>query len=199
MAAEDLLHLKRRLVGVDDRECFVAGVVVGDEPSGLERHGHLPLEPQFFLDDQVGFGKCLGRIAAFEREIKRDIVAEFRVDSGRVRSGRLQCVAQRRQRLIFRKDKLGGVFGLRAAFGDDNRNRLALPDDAIGRQKKLRGGAMAGSVLRHGDKRSAFVIDVGGGEHRDHPGRFPGGRDVQRNQPGVRMRAAHEVSMHHAR
>ena len=42
--AEDLLHLERRLVRVDDSEGAIAGIEIGDEPARFERHGHLPLE-----------------------------------------------------------------------------------------------------------------------------------------------------------
>ena len=47
----------------------------------------------------------------------------------------LQLVADRGQRLPFDLDKLGGILGLGAALGDDHRDRLALPDRAVGREQ----------------------------------------------------------------
>ena len=44
VSAEDLLHLERRLVRVDDSEGAITGIEIGDEPARFERHGHLPLE-----------------------------------------------------------------------------------------------------------------------------------------------------------
>ena len=43
MAAENLLHLERRLMRVDNGERLFGRIVIGDQTACFERHGHLPL------------------------------------------------------------------------------------------------------------------------------------------------------------
>ena len=96
-------------------------------------------------------------------------------------------------------DKLGGVLGLRPAVGDDHRDGLALPDGAVRGQQPLRRGAMARPMQRDADERLAARVDVGRGQHRGDARRLLCRFDVDRNDFCVRVRAAHEAGVQHAR
>ena len=133
------------------------------------------------------------------REIERDVVGELGVDDGRARRDGLDLIADHRQRLPFDGDQLGRVFGLGPAVGDNDRDRLALPDGAVRRQQPLRRGTMARPMQRDADERLASRIDVGCGEHRRDARRLLRRLDVHRNDLGVRVRTAHEAGMQHAR
>ena len=49
-----------------DRERPVARVEIRNQAAGFKCRRNLPLEPQFLVDDEVGLGKCLGRVARFD-------------------------------------------------------------------------------------------------------------------------------------
>ena len=156
--AEDVLHLERRLVGVDDGERAVARIEVGDQAARLQRHRHLALEAKLLLDDDIGFGKGFGRLTLLEGKIERDIVAELGMDDRRAGRDGLHLIADRGQRLPFDRDELGRVLGLGAALGDHDRDRLALPDRALGGQQTTAApnGAPAGAAPR---RRTARIAD----------------------------------------
>ena len=101
MLAEDLLHLERRLVRMRDGERAVARIEIGDQSPRFKRHRHLPLEAQLLLDDEIGVGERLGRLALFDGEIEGDVVAERSMDDRRAGRDGLHLVADRRQRLPF--------------------------------------------------------------------------------------------------
>ncbi len=139
VAAEHVLHLERGLVGVDDGERAVAGIEIRDQAARFQRHRHLPFEAQLRLEDEIGLGKCLGGLAAFQREIEGDVVAELRVDDGGARRERRNLVGDDGQRLPFDGHELGRILRFGAAVGDDRdrpadpaRPRAPLPADACG-------------------------------------------------------------------
>jgi hypothetical protein len=197
-SGEDILHLKRRLVAVRDRQRPLARIEVGDQPARFKRDRGLPLELELLLDHKIGFGEGLRGIALLDREIERDVVAELVVDRD-ARAERLLQIADRRQRLPIDRDELGRIFSLGAGRGDDRDHRLALPDRFLLREQRLRRRAMAGPVQGDADERLAERIEVGGREHRGDAGRSLCGGDVDRPDPGVRVRAAHEAEVQHAR
>jgi hypothetical protein len=112
---------------------------------------------------------------------------------------RLQLIADRRQGLPFDGDKLGRVLGFGAAFGHHDGSRLALPDRAVRCQQALRRRPVPWPVHRHANERLAPWIDLGGSEDGGNAGGALRGRRVDRNKPGVRMWAAHEAGVQHAR
>ena len=63
----------------------------------------------------------------------------------------------------------------------------------------LRRRTMPGPVQRHADERLASRIDLGCGEDSGDAGRAFRCRDIDRDEPGVRVRAAHEAGMQHPR
>ena len=199
VAAENLLHLERRLVRMHDGERAIARIEVGDEPARFERHGHLALEAQLFLDHDVSVGESLCRLALLERKIECDVVAELGMDDRRARRDGLQLIADRGQGLPFGGDELCRILGLGAALGHHDGDRLALPDCALGGHEMLRRRTMPWPVQRHADEGLASRVDLGRGEHSGDARRGLRGRDVERDEPGVRVRAAHEAGMQHPR
>ena len=180
---------------VNNSERLIAGIVICDETARLERHGHLPLEPQFFLDDDVGFRESLRRIAVLESEIECKVVAKFGMDERRAWRGSLQLIADRRQSLPFANDKFGRIFGFGAAFGYHHRDRLSLPKCALRDHKTLRRRTMARPIQCHGDKGLALRIDLGCGEDRRDARRAFRRGDVERQEIGMRMGAAYKAGM----
>ncbi len=108
---------------VDNSERIISRIIVGDQAARFERHGHLPLEAQFLLDDDISFRESLRRIAALESEIKREVVTQLGMDDRCIRRSRLQLIADRMQSFPLENDKLGRIFGLRAG----RRPRLSRP------------------------------------------------------------------------
>ena len=96
-------------------------------------------------------------------------------------------------------DKLGRVFRLRAAVGGNQRDGLALPDRAVGGEQQLRRRTVARPMQRDADEGLASRVDVGRGEDRGDARRVLRGLDIDRDDLGVRMRAAHEAGVQHAR
>ena len=199
MAAEYVLHLEWRLVRMDDRERPVAAIEVGNEASRLQRQRQLPLEPQLFLDDQIGLGEGLGGLALLHREIERQVVAQLGVDRGCGRIERLLLVGDRNQLVPFDGDQLRRVLGLRPALGNDGYDRLALPDRFLLGQQRLRRGAVTGPVQRNADEGLAHRVELGRGKHGDDTRCDPSRFDFDGAQRGVRVRAAHEAGVQHAR
>ena len=183
---------------VDNGERAIARIEIGDEPARLECHRHLSFKAQLLLDDDVGVGEGLVRLALLQRKIEGDVVAKLGMDDRRARCDRLQLIADRGQGLPFDRDKLGRVLGFGAALGHHDGHRLALPDRPFRRQQMLRRRAMPRPVQRHADERLAFRIDVGRGEDGGDAGRILGGGNLDRDDLGVRMRAAHEAGVQHA-
>ena len=58
---------------------------------------------------------------------------------------------------------------------------------------------MPGPGQRHADERLALWIDIGGREDRGDARRASRGSDVHGDKLGVRMRAAHDAGVQHAR
>jgi hypothetical protein len=199
VTAENLLHLERRLMRVDDCERSIGRVEVGEEPARFERHRHLALKTQLLLDDDVSCGKSLRRLALFKRKIECDVVTKLRMNDGRVQRNGLQLITERRQGLPFGNHLLGRILGLGAAFGHHHRDRLALPNGGVGGHETLRRRTMAGPVKSHGDEGLASRIELGCREDRSHAGRAFRCCHIERDELGVGMWAAHKAGMQHSR
>ena len=130
MPAENLLHLERRLVRMNDGERFIARIEVCDEPARFERHRHFAPEAQLFLDDDVGFGKGPCWLALFKRKIECDVVSKLGMDDWRAWSSALQRIADREQRLPFGVNKLCRILGLGTARRVDRPGDAEAPNDA---------------------------------------------------------------------
>ena len=198
--AEDMLHLERRLMRVRDGERAVARIEIGDQAARFQGHRHLPLEAKLLLDDEIGFGERLGRLALLDGEVEGDIVAERSVDDRRAGRDGLELVADRRQRLPFDGDKLGGILGLRAAVGRNQRDGLALPDRAVARRADDCGAerwpGRCSATPTNGSQRGLMSAAV---STAATPGRVLRGLDIDGDDLGMRMRAAHEAGVQHAR
>ena len=137
MPTEYLLHLKRRLMGVDDGQRVVARVEVRDQAAGFERHRHLALETKLLFNHEIRRRERFVWLASLHRKVERDVVAELWVDDGRSRRGRLDLIRHRGQRTPGDVDELAGVFGLCPALRNHDRDRLSLPKRALRRQQSL--------------------------------------------------------------
>ena len=128
-------------------------------PRASKRHRHLPLEAQLLLDDEIGLGEGLGRLALLDGEIEGDVVAELgRGSTGA--PGAMACIwsptAGSGSHSIV--DKLGGVLGLRAALG----RRPARPAGPARPRARRRAAIAAPSDARAGAaprRRTARIAD----------------------------------------
>ena len=137
IARQRVLLVPRRLVAAVHGERALARIVVGDDGAHFERDAAMAGEGEAALDDmrrpvERGFG-----IPGADRRGKAEIAAELRVDQRCIVVER--PVAHRRggQRLPLDRDLAGRVLGLGAGRGDDGGDRLALPDDAVDRDRVL--------------------------------------------------------------
>ena len=157
MPTENLVHLERGLMRVSDGERSIATVEIGDEPARLERHRHLALEPQLFLDDDVSFRKSPGWFALFECKIECDIVTELGMDHRRALRNGLPLIADRRERVPFGGDSSAAS----SASARLSARTIAIGwpcQMALGRHEMLRGRPMTGPVQGHATKGSHFGL-----------------------------------------
>ena len=105
-------------------------------------------------------------------------------------------VADAGQRVVVDLDQLGAVLGQRPAVGHHDGDRVA--DQAHGVTGQRREGRQ--QQVGRADRREVggHAVEVGGGEHRPHPGHGQRLGDVDAPDPGVRERAAHEGGVQHA-
>ena len=199
MEREDPLHHVRRLGRVVDGQVAGGRVEIRDQAARLQRHPGMAAEMVGLLDHGVGLGVGRIDIAGGVLALPGEVVAELGMDDRRVRIERGLHVGRRGQRLPFDLDQLGRVLGLLAALGDDGHHRLALP------ARHLHGERVLGrrfQPFEMGENADPGIVDagkVGSRDHRHHAGRGGGGRAIDGNDPGMRVRAAHEGGMHHAR
>ncbi len=169
MPREDVLHHVRRLRRVIHRERVFGRVVVGEQRAAFQRDAGVAAELVGFLDHDVRFGERRVDFAGVERAREADVVAEFRMNH--VLAGkRVRHVDDDRQFLPFGFDQIGGVFGLRARFGDHCGDRFALPARAVDGDRMLRRRLDAFQMPEHRDPRFAVRGDRFAVDDRDHAG-----------------------------
>ena len=139
----------------------------------------------------------LGRRAVAALGGVRDVVRVLVPHTRRIRLRRLGDRGHRRQRIVVHHDKFGRVLRLRQRLGDHHRHRIADIAHAIDDQRRTlrrehrRAVALLARHRRlgHGD---AVVRIVGPGEHRHHARRARRRRGIDRADPRMRVRRAHE-------
>ena len=114
--------------------------------------------------------------------------AELGVYDGRSGVERALRIGDRGQLFPIDFDRLQRVLGQRTRFGDDDRDRLALPARGVDRERILRRRAHAFDMREHADVRIDELRDVRAGQHGDHAVRFARGIDVDARDPRVRVR-----------
>ena len=188
----------RRLVAVVDVELAGLRVEVGDDAARLERRRVAARVDDVARDDGVGLGEGAvgGRLVAGLPGRAREVVALAGLvvaDQRRVGVERLAGVDDRRQRLVLDVDQLQRVVGRVLVGRDHERDLLALEADLVAREHGLR---VVGD-RRH--PRQAERLEVLGGDDRGDVGVRERPRRVDRDDARVRVRAAQDGAVHHAR
>ena len=186
----------RRLVAVVDVELAGLRVEVGDDPARLERRRVAARVDDVARDDRVGLGeRPVGRLLVAGLPGRaREVVALTGLvvaDQRRVGVERLARVDDRRQRLVLDVDQLQRVVRRVLVGRDHERDLLALEAHLVAREHGLRvvgdrghpGQAERLEILGRDDGR-----DVRVGERL---------RGVDRDDAGVRVRAAQDRAVHH--
>ena len=200
-----------RTLGRDPRREVAVGIPDRERAAGLERchagavdtkappHHDIGCVDQ--LLDLRGVPRLvLGVVAARERAGEHDVVVPVLVDERRVGPERGLGVDDSRKRLVLDLDQLGGVLRNVSVPRDDGRDRLAVELHLV--DGKRPEGRIAGRERRQDDRqrqRTDFVLDVLAGDHRHDTGHGAGLADVDRQEPGVGVRAAHEGKVERAR
>ena len=181
-------RVERELVGSGDRR--------DDDGARLHRGGQQPLLEEAALDDDhvlAGLGQGLRVVGAGAGEVEQEapvgagaLVHERRA----VGEGGLH-VHHGGQLVVLHGDRLEGVSGGVAVPGDDDRDAVADVADLVGGQRGVHrrhhvGGDRPGA--RHG--RAHHVGQVGAAVGGDDAGHLERGRHVDRDDRGVRHRAA---------
>ena len=129
----------RRLARHPDRVLVGAGVVPADVAPGLHRVRDEPLVDEPLLDHDLGrVDRGGGAVLVAHGPLEDDVVRRVLVELRRARLGRLLGVDDRGQRLPVDDDRLDGVRGLLGRLRDDRGHALAVPLDAVGRERARR-------------------------------------------------------------
>ena len=187
-----------RLVAVVDVELAGRGVEVGDHSARLERRGmaaridDVPRDDRVRLREGAVGGVLVARLPGRAGEVVglADLVVS---DQRCVLVESLPRVHDRRQRLVLHVDQLERVARDVLVGRDHERDLLALEADLVTREHRL------GVVGDGGHPRQAQRLQVLGGDDGGHTrmGERPAG--VDRNDARVRVRAAQDGAVHHAR
>ena len=188
----------RGLVAVVDVELAGLRVEVGDDAAGLQRRRVAARVDDVARDHGVGLGECLvgGRLVAGLPGRAGEVVALARLvvaDQRRVVVERAAGVHHRGQRLVLDVDQAERVVGRVLVGGDHERHLLALEAHLVARQHGLR------VVGDRGHPGQAERLEVLGGDHRGHVGMGERGRRVDRDDARVRVGAAQQRAVDHAR
>ena len=202
-AAHPMHDLRRRPHG----NGVGARVVGGDDTAALHRHGRVAMVPEAALQSvrrarQHRLGIPLG-----DGERADQVCVVALVHDRRPGLQRGLGIHHCRQLFQIEPDQLGGVLGLIAGLGDDDRDRLAdMPDLVVREQRLLRVEEFvlddsrpfawhAYLALRH---RWDQLREIGPGQRQHDSGCLRRPRQVDPSDTGMRQRAAYEHRMQHA-
>ena len=200
MKGGDVLHHVRRLRALVDRQPRFGGVPVRHHRARLQRDAGVPAKDEIRFHHLVGTGK--GRIdsARVEVALKGKVVAERGMNDRRLRIERGAHVRHRLQFLIFNGDDFGGVLGDGAAGRHHGRDGLALPADAVDRDRVLRRGFETLQMREHADPWRDDGRKLLAGHDRDDAGQPSAPRvGVDPDDFRMGMRRAQEHHMRHPR
>ena len=192
-------HVRALAAGVDG-ELAGALVVGGEQRARFQADGGVPAEVEGVLDDEIGVGEYGLDIAGVDRLAVGQVVAEAGVDRRRCRIEREGLVDDGRQLLPFDGDALGCIFGQCPGLRHDHDDGLAGPAGAVDRHGMLRRRLHAGKAGERADPGPGAALgQLGAGHHQRHARLLPGLGGVDAEDACVRVRAAHEGGMQHAR
>ncbi len=148
---------------------------------GADRGRVLPADLVEALDDHLADRL---RVAAAQRQVAEEVA----VGVQRRRVEGLLGIGQRLQHLVLDHDRGGRQPGGVGVVGGDGGDRLTVVADHLGGQDRTVGDHPA---VRRAVRGAALAgRQVGGGDHGVHAGDGEGGRGVDRQDPGVRVRGA---------
>ena len=184
----------RRLAGRPQGQPAADRVVVGDRAAGLERRRVRARVDHVAVDHHVGRGedRVGGRLVAGGPVEDAVAAGQVLADDRRAGVERGRGVDQRRQRLVVDGDQLERVPRRVPVGRHHERDLLALEAHLVGGQHRLH----VAEQRRH--PRQAPLGQVGAGEHGHHRRVGAGGGGVDRDDPGVRERAAQDRAVQHA-
>ncbi len=190
----EMRHLRARPEG----QLPLGGVPVGDAAASLHRRRGLTVRSKRSLDDDNGAVHGEIDTTVLEAARHEDIARRLLVHGRRgLAHGRLD-IDRGGQRLVVDIDEHGAVLGRVAVEGDDGRERLADVTRARPREHRLRRRHVAG---RRGSRDEAMPLKrlVGARCDMDDAGGCRCAFRVDSAKAGVRMDAAHEGDVQHAR
>jgi hypothetical protein len=167
-------------------------IVAGDTASAFKRQWMLPVHPEASLDDMGCSGFGPGKVAAFELQLDKNIVAPIVMDQRGAVFQRIPHRDDGGQFLELDLDKGGDVFGFGGAGAERHRNRLAdMPDLVLGEHGPIR---RLESGERRGRSNATDARKIGGRENLS----FEAGRFLHAQDASMGMRAANEGRVQHA-
>ena len=174
-----------------------------DRGARLDRRRHDPVVDELDLDDMGGLGERGANpfaVAALEPEA--EIAGRLLPDGGRPRQQSRRRIDHGGERPIIDRDPLGRVTRRLAAFGDDQRHRIAdMAHPPAGERKTWRHDQrIDGRDLGDARKRAQAVgSEIGPGRGDQHTGRAPCRRDVDPLDRGMRIGRTQHIGMRLAR
>ena len=191
----DILHLVRRLAGLEHHQRSVRRIVVGEHGAALQGHAGLAFENEAAPGRRRG-GR--GGTGLPERPAQHEVAFRLRMSLA-VADRRIGVAGRRRQRVDLQLDGLGGVAGAVEAVGDGERDRLALVVHAAVGERRLGRRPVFRNRRRARDHRLADRPQIVGRQHGGDAGQGAGGGRIQRRDPAVGDRAAQEGAVQHPR
>jgi len=192
--ADDPGNLRRRI----KRQRILAGGVFGQIGAVLHGERRLAAHAKAAADPHRRSLHLGIDIAALELTRQQHVGAGAFVQQRRIRPDRGFRIDHDRQRLEIDLDQFERVFGEIAALGHHRDHRLADIAHLALRQRNQRRGV----IVRHarcGEQRFDAAFEIGAGKHRHHAGRRARRRALDRQDTRMRMVAAAEGDMQHAR
>ncbi len=172
-AREHRLNHVRDLAARIDGQPRRMFVIVGEDGAGLEAHRRVAAEIERPVDNDVGGLHGGVYPASVDHLAEGNIVAEIRMQHGRLRVERGFLVRNRGQLLPLNFHKLGGVLREGARLRHHHHDRLTVPTCPIHGHRILRGRFHAGKAgQRAHPGRRAHLCNIGSGHHLDHARRL---------------------------
>ncbi len=189
--AERVRALVRDVVGegAGDR------LVVRDAAAGLERRVADAVLDEAARHDEIGAGEHLVDRPPLRGVAVDDVVAPLVEERRRRRVERVLHVDDRSERLVVDLDEVAAVGGGGERLADHDGDRLAHAPHPVGRQRPHRRHREPG---RPDDRRRlGHPVELGGRDDRDDARMGPRRCGVDRTDPRVGVRAAHERGVQH--
>nr|WP_245448120.1 hypothetical protein [Bradyrhizobium nitroreducens] len=195
----EILELIRRLRTMMHGKHAGRRIVIGDDRTRLQRHRGVAAEAKLLLHHMGRMRKGLVDGAAVKLAAEAGVIGAVGIDQRRAGLSRAIDIDDRRKISVIDLDQLQCILGDRPALGDDCHHRLPGPDHAIQRQRPLRRGGHALEMVERPCPRCADFCKIRsrGDEMHAFDRAYPLG--VDRNDLRMRMRAAQERGVEHAR